>query len=75
MLASAASWSAMSARGGVSTTGWSGRVHKSGTEGADLGHPQLEKELRATGKPVLPGVDVRKRYRPPGYALADNDQG
>jgi hypothetical protein len=31
---------------------------------------QLESVLRATGAPALPAVDLRARYRPPGYDLA-----
>ncbi len=28
---------------------------------------QLEERLRSTGEPCLPAVDLRARYRPPGY--------
>ena len=31
----------------------------------------LEDALRATGKPCLPPVDLRKRYRPPGYDVPE----
>lgn len=32
---------------------------------------RLEAELRATGQDVLPAANLRERYRPPGYALAE----
>ena len=32
---------------------------------------QLESVLRSTGTPCLPAVDLRARYRPPGYAVRE----
>jgi len=32
---------------------------------------QLEELLRSTGAPCLPAVDLRARYRPPGYDVAE----
>ena len=34
---------------------------------------ELEELLRSTGAPCLPAVDLRARYRPPGYDVAQRN--